>query len=53
MYTRWLCDDSTVENAEHAQGWLKVIIEGSIKLRKPLEVAVDWKEKMEKVGFVE
>ncbi|KAJ4178436.1 hypothetical protein NW759_017352 [Fusarium solani] len=52
VYPRWLSDDSTAENAENAQGWLKVLIEGSTKFGKPLEVAVDWKEKMEKAGFV-
>ncbi|KAI8710953.1 hypothetical protein NCS52_01524200 [Fusarium sp. LHS14.1] len=53
VYPRWLSDDGTAENAENAQGWLKVLIEGSIKFGKPLEVAVDWKEKMEQAGFVD
>ncbi|RSL83730.1 hypothetical protein CEP52_016643 [Fusarium oligoseptatum] len=52
-YPRWLSDDGTAEKAKNAQGWLKALIDGSIKFGKPLEVAVDWKEKMEKAGFVD
>ncbi|KAJ4168286.1 hypothetical protein NW754_013620 [Fusarium falciforme] len=53
VYPRWLSDDGTAEKAENAQGWLKVLIEGSIKFGKSLEGAVDWKDKMQKAGFVE
>ncbi|KAJ4181538.1 hypothetical protein NW767_014125 [Fusarium falciforme] len=50
---RWMSDDGTADKAENAQSWLKVLLEGSAKFGKPLEIAVDWKGKMEKAGFVD
>ncbi|KAI8648171.1 hypothetical protein NCS57_01484900 [Fusarium keratoplasticum] len=50
---RWMSDDGTADKAENAQNWLKILLEGSVKFGKPLEIAVDWKEKMEKAGFVD
>ncbi|KAI8648859.1 hypothetical protein NCS56_01501900 [Fusarium sp. Ph1] len=52
-YPRWLSDDGTAEKAEKSQSWLKVLLEGSTKFGKSLEGAVNWKDKMEKAGFVE
>lgn len=48
-----MSDDGTADKAENAQNWLKILLEGSVKFGKPLEIAVDWKEKMEKAGFVD
>ncbi|KAM5385356.1 hypothetical protein ACJZ2D_000997 [Fusarium nematophilum] len=50
---RWMSDDGTVEKAESAQSWLKTLLEGSAKFGKSLEVAVEWRAKMEAAGFVD
>ncbi|CAG9953140.1 unnamed protein product [Clonostachys rosea f. rosea IK726] len=49
----WMSDDGTADKAENANSWLKTLVEGSAKFGKSLEIAVDWKEKMEKAGFVD
>ncbi|OBS16098.1 hypothetical protein FPOA_13176 [Fusarium poae] len=52
-YPHWLSDDGTADKAENAQSWLKVLLEGSAKFGKSLEGAVNWKNKIEKAGFVD
>lgn len=48
-----MSDDGTGDKAENANSWLKTLVEGSAKFGKSLEIALDWKEKMEKAGFVD
>ncbi|KAL3595893.1 hypothetical protein FPOAC2_10263 [Fusarium poae] len=52
-YPHWLSDDGTADKAENAQSWLKILLEGSAKFGKSLEGAVNWKNKIEKAGFVD
>ncbi|KAF4463794.1 demethylmenaquinone methyltransferase [Fusarium albosuccineum] len=52
-YPRLLSDDGTAEKAENAQKWLKHLLEGSAKFGKSLEGAINWKDKLEKAGFVD
>ncbi|KAI5464366.1 S-adenosyl-L-methionine-dependent methyltransferase [Mariannaea sp. PMI_226] len=52
-YPRFLSDDGTAQKAESAQLWLKNLIEGLGQFGKPLDGAIQWKEKMEAAGFVD
>ncbi|KAH6884873.1 S-adenosyl-L-methionine-dependent methyltransferase [Thelonectria olida] len=52
-YTRFLSDDGTAEKAESAQFWLKTLIDGLAQFGKPLDCAIEWKQKMEDAGFVD
>lgn len=33
--------------------WLKTLIEGTAQFGKPLDCAIEWKEKVEAAGFVD
>ncbi|KKA25673.1 hypothetical protein T310_0313 [Rasamsonia emersonii CBS 393.64] len=52
-YAWFFSDDGTDEKAEYTKKWLKLFHEAAGKFGKSFETAPTWKEKMEKVGFVD
>lgn len=52
-YPQFLSDDNTAEKAESAQRWLQILRDGLAKFGKPLDNAIEWKQKLEAAGFVD
>ncbi|KAL1971102.1 hypothetical protein VTN77DRAFT_53 [Rasamsonia byssochlamydoides] len=52
-YAHFLSDDDTAQKAENCQSWLQKLRDASEKFGKSIEDVRQWKEKMEKAGFVD
>ncbi|RFN46471.1 hypothetical protein FIE12Z_9306 [Fusarium flagelliforme] len=50
---KFLCDDGTIEKAPNAQLWMESMCEACAKFGKPIDGGTEWKERMEKAGFVD
>ncbi|KAL1982371.1 hypothetical protein VTN96DRAFT_1402 [Rasamsonia emersonii] len=53
FYAYWLSDDDTASKATNSQACSKMLREAAEKFGKSFEMVPLWREKMEKVGFVD
>ena len=51
--TIFASDDGTHEKAKEVEFWLDTLLEGTSRFGKRLDIALGWKEKLDKAGFVD